>query len=317
MGEKPLVSVIVPCYNGEKVMHRLLDSLLNQTYKNLEIILVNDGSKDNSEKIWKRYEKKFDSLGMKHKYVYQKNQGLSAAINSGLKIFTGDYLCWPDIDDYLEGTSIEKRVAFLEDHLEYGSVSSDANEFLEKDLNKPIGRVAEWMKYINEEWQFKYLLQGQSIYCSGCHMLRTRCFLDVNPDRNIYPARRGQNNQMLLPIYYKYKHGFIDEPLYNYIIYKKSMSSPDITEEKALDRHKEYLTLLQETLKTIRLDESMKKFCDKELKRIEWDRFSDIYIRYGQIIKFLKLYLKLKIYRTEQKQEIKRIIRLIKNKIER
>ncbi len=173
-------------------MHRLLDSILTQTYRPIEFILVNDGSTDSSAEVWSAYEPRFDAAGIKHQYIYQENQGLGAAINAGLQAFTGAYFCWPDIDDYLEGTSIEKRVAFLEENPEYGSVSSDAYEFLEEDLEHPIGTVAGWMKHIREPWQFRYMLQGQSVYCSGCHMLRTSCFLKVNPSRRIYPARRGQ-----------------------------------------------------------------------------------------------------------------------------
>ena len=61
--ENPLVSIITPCYNGENVMHRLLDSILSQTYSNIEFILINDGSTDHSEEIWYQYEKKFNEKG--------------------------------------------------------------------------------------------------------------------------------------------------------------------------------------------------------------------------------------------------------------
>lgn len=309
----PLVSIITPCYNGAKVMHRLLDSILAQTYKNIEFILVNDGSTDESEAIWYSYVDKFDKAGIKHIYIYQKNQGLGAAINSGLKIFTGDYLCWPDIDDYLEPTSIEKRLIFLESHPDYGSVSSDANIFNENDLINPIDRAAGWMTHKYDEWQFKWMLLGQSLYCTGCHMLRTSSFLDVNPNRYIYPARRGQNNQMLLPIYYKYKHGFIDEPLYNYIIYKKSMSTPDTTKEKVLDRENEYSEILKWCIEQINMDIKSKEDCYNIIKQNTWNRFSKVYYTFGDPISFLNLYFKLKIYKTDMKYEIKNIYKAIKN----
>lgn len=315
--KKPLVSIITPCYNGEKVMHQLLNSVLEQTYKNIEFILVNDGSIDNSEKVWLEYEKRFKQEGIKTIYIYQKNQGLGAAINAGLKVFTGDYLCWPDIDDYLENTSVEKRVDFLERHKEYGSVSSDANKYMEDNLLEPIGTMASWMTHKKDEWQFKWMVMGQSLYCSGCHMLRSSSFLDVNPDRYIFPARRGQNNQMLLPIYYKYKHGFIDEPLYNYIIYKKSMSSPDATEKSALDRINEYVELLTFTFQQIPMDKGSKEFCQEQLRRIRWDGLSEIYFKYGKSMELFSLYFKLKMYRTEQKREIKKGILAIKQKIKK
>ena len=313
--KEPLVSIITPCYNGGHVMHRLLDSILAQTYRPIEFILVNDGSTDSSAEVWNAYEPRFDAAGIKHQYIYQENQGLGAAINAGLQAFTGAYFCWPDIDDYLEGTSIKKRVAFLEENPEYGSVSSDAYEFLEEDLEHPIGTVAGWMKHIREPWQFRYMLQGQSVYCSGCHMLRTSCFLKVNPSRRIYPARRGQNNQLLLPIYYKYQHGFIDEPLYYYIIYKKSMSSPDPSEEQALDREREYIALLQATLSGIDMDKETRLFCSKQMRQIEWDALSKIYVRFGRPLKLIWCYLKLRMYQTEQKREIGSIVFALKTKL--
>ena len=73
--ENPLVSIITPCYNGENVMHRLLDSILSQTYSNIEFILINDGSTDHSEEIWYQYEKKFNEKRYKnHLYSSEKSR---------------------------------------------------------------------------------------------------------------------------------------------------------------------------------------------------------------------------------------------------
>lgn len=173
---------------------------------------------------------------------------------------------------------------------------------------KPEETMARWMTHKKDEWQFKWLLLGQSLFCSGCHMVRTCSFLDVNPERYIYPARRGQNNQLLLPVYYKYKHGFIDEPLYNYITYRKSMSTPDSIREMAMDRIYEYLNLLKYTFTKINLDEDTKEFCMRHLRELEWKNVSAVYCMYGEPFNFLKLYCKLKMYNTKSRKEIKRII---------
>ncbi|MGO4961240.1 glycosyltransferase [Jeotgalibaca porci] len=254
--DKPLVSIITPCYNGEKYVRRLLDSILIQTHKNIEFIFVNDGSNDNTEKIVMSYENKFKERGIRFIYLYQANKGLAGAINTGLKMFTGDYLCWPDSDDYLDKYSIEKRVDFLELNKEYGSVSSDANVYHEDDLTSPISRIADGLKNKFETNHFQYLLEEKSIFCPGCHMVRTTSFLDVNPNRHIYPARRGQNWQLLLPLYYKYKRGYIDEPLYNYIIYSNSMSRGDDNFDKKIYRINEHLDILINTLSDIQMNDS-------------------------------------------------------------
>lgn len=94
-----LVSIIVPVYNVEQLLPRCLDSLLAQDYQNLEIILINDGSPDNSRSIIADYESKHPELIVA---VDQENQGAGAARNNGLKIARGKWVCFVDSDDYVE-----------------------------------------------------------------------------------------------------------------------------------------------------------------------------------------------------------------------
>ena len=105
---EPLVSVVTPCYNGEKYISRFLDSVINQTYDNVEVILVNDGSIDKTEEIALNYKSKFEKRGYKYIYIYQKNAGQAAAINQGLKVLQGKYLIWPDSDDILDKNALYK-----------------------------------------------------------------------------------------------------------------------------------------------------------------------------------------------------------------
>ena len=93
-----LISVILPVYNVEKYIDRCLESVLNQTYKNIEIILVDDGSKDNCPKICDEYAKKDNRVRVIHK----TNGGLSDARNAGIKIAKGKYITLIDSDDYVE-----------------------------------------------------------------------------------------------------------------------------------------------------------------------------------------------------------------------
>ena len=89
----PKFSIIIPVYNVEKYIGKCLDSIMNQTYKDYEVIIVNDGTKDHSMEIVKDYDVKV---------INQKNQGLSAARNRGVKEATGDYILFIDSDDYIE-----------------------------------------------------------------------------------------------------------------------------------------------------------------------------------------------------------------------
>lgn len=279
---RPLVSVITPCYNGEKTIERQMDSVINQTYRPIEYILIDDGSIDSTAIKVKKYEKKFKEANIISRYVYQKNKGLGGAINTGLKLFNGEYLCWPDADDYLENTSIEKRVNFLEKHENFGAVSSDASIYNSNNLNACIGFVSGKRKERFNENQFELLLKEQSIFCPGCHMIRTKSFLDVNPNRDIYEARRGQNWQMLLPIYYKYKRGFIDEPLYNYIIYPVSMSHEEENLSKELFRANEHETIIINTLNRINMNNKERKYYIDFIQERYIRKRLNIYCKYGE-----------------------------------
>ncbi|MCH2033314.1 MAG: glycosyltransferase [Tenacibaculum sp.] len=101
---KPKVSVIVPIYNVEKYLRRCLDSLVNQTLADIEIILVDDESPDNSKEIYKEYLAKDNRI----KLVQKKNGGLGFARNSGLEIATGEFIAYIDSDDYVDVNMFKK-----------------------------------------------------------------------------------------------------------------------------------------------------------------------------------------------------------------
>lgn len=100
------ISVIVPIYNVEKYLRRCIDSIINQTYKNLEIILVNDGSPDNCGVICDEYSNKDERI----KVIHKKNGGLSDARNAGLEIATGSYIGYVDSDDWIEPNMYEDLI---------------------------------------------------------------------------------------------------------------------------------------------------------------------------------------------------------------
>lgn len=101
------VSVIVPIYNVDKFLDKCIESIINQSHKNLEIILVNDGSLDLSGKIADEYAVKDDRI----KVIHQKNSGVSSARNSGINVATGEYICFADGDDYLMSDYVEYLLA--------------------------------------------------------------------------------------------------------------------------------------------------------------------------------------------------------------
>ena len=93
---EPKISVIVPIYNSEKYLKKCIDSILNQTLEDIEVILINDGSKDNSHSICLEYQEKFQE---KIKYINNNNMGCSATRNLGIKEARGKYITFVDSDD--------------------------------------------------------------------------------------------------------------------------------------------------------------------------------------------------------------------------
>ncbi|MGV0923097.1 glycosyltransferase family 2 protein [Empedobacter tilapiae] len=108
----PLISVIVPVYNTSKYLSKCLDSILNQTLKDIEIIVVNDGSKDNSQQIIDDYSTKDNRI----KSIIKENGGLSDARNVGIENATGEFIAFIDSDDYIDSTMFEKMFDLAKKH---------------------------------------------------------------------------------------------------------------------------------------------------------------------------------------------------------
>lgn len=104
MNKNDLVSVVVPIYKVEKYLDRCVKSIINQTYKNIEVILVDDGSPDNCPKMCDDYKKKDKRI----KVIHKKNGGLSSARNVGIQNATGKYICFIDSDDYIEKDYVKR-----------------------------------------------------------------------------------------------------------------------------------------------------------------------------------------------------------------
>ena len=123
------VSVIVPVYNTSKYLDECINSIIKQTYKNLEIIFINDSSNDDSLEVISKYkDKRIKIIDLK------ENKGVAVARNKGIEISTGDYICFLDSDDYWNLKKIEKQVKFMEKH-NYTFIYSDY-AFLKNGVKK-------------------------------------------------------------------------------------------------------------------------------------------------------------------------------------
>lgn len=163
----PKVSVIIPCYNAMKFLPKTVNSVLEQTYQNFEIIIVNDGSTDNIEQWVSTLEDQRVHL------VSQVNQGQSAARNTGIKHSSGEYIAFLDSDDLWNPQKIEKQVYLLDANPQVGLVYSWVS--LIDEWEQPLGKVWETCEEGNV---WSKLIEGNIIACGSVPMIRSSC-IDV------------------------------------------------------------------------------------------------------------------------------------------
>ena len=222
-----LVSIITPCFNGEKYLDRFFQSLLDQTYPNVELIFVNDGSTDHTEEKALSCGEKLKARGYGFTYIYQPNAGQSAAINQGLKVFKGEYLNWTDSDNYLPANSIEKRVQYLKENPGLGVIIG-RTEVVEDQEYKKVGLIQETgFDRVSPKMLAEDFLKGD-ISCSCCcsTMVRSSMFLDSMPDppQIETPREIGQNAQLFLPMMFKYPVKYVPDVLGYYVMHADSHS---------------------------------------------------------------------------------------------
>lgn len=124
------ISIIIPVYNVEKYITNCLSNILNQTYKKIEIIVVDDGSTDESVILCDKFEKEYQNI----KVVHQENKGLSGARNTGLKYVTGEYFFFLDADDWIDKDYVKQCVSFLNKDKPDILVTSFKKEYKDKTV---------------------------------------------------------------------------------------------------------------------------------------------------------------------------------------
>lgn len=277
----PLVSLITGCFNGEKFIERAFCSVLEQTYRPVELIFVNDGSEDNSLAVAKSFIEVCERKDVKLIIIDQENQGNYST--SGIKQALGKYISVLDIDDYLMPESIQARVSFLEQNETYVAVRTNGYEVYENDLENRTRLFVVDEVEKKREAIFEDLLFGRTNNWAGSYMVRSNILFECYPDRIVPLSRFGQNLQILMPVAYKGKVGFIDKPLMKYIRNETSLTMSHKTFESQIT--------LYEGFKEIRL--SILNFFDIKneeliiaLNQFYLDRYIDIAFEFRNVDKF-------------------------------
>ena len=187
------VSVIVPIYNTEKYLNRCFDSILSSTYENLEVILVDDGSPDNSGKICDEYAAKDSRVRVIHK----KNGGLSSARNAGLDVATGDYVTFVDSDDTIKIDAISRMIAVAEKEnaaivkMKFKNVTEEE----ETDASYPADNAPSYEEISNSEY-----LKAICTYRASCSFCDKLFRADVLYGRKFNEGRTNEDLLLLATI---------------------------------------------------------------------------------------------------------------------
>lgn len=253
-----LVSVLTPCFNSEQYISSLLDSVLMQDYPFIEMIVVDDGSTDNSVHVIEEYIPEFNKRGYSLSIIRQKNTGQSGAIKNGLNHIHGEYLVWPDSDDYYTTeVAISKMVSiFKSSDSTIGMVRTWENVIRESDNGEhailSVNGVGQ-EGIANKRHLFRdCLLQTNGYYyVPGAYMIKTQCLFDSMSDFFVH-KEAGQNAQLMLPILYHYNCFTIPEVHYNVRVRQDSHSRRDTNDlDRILRRYDIYRMTYLDTVKNI------------------------------------------------------------------
>lgn len=206
IGSGNLVSVIIACYNGEEYIDNCLESITSQSYSNLEIIVCDDNSSDNSYLKLKEWEKKDNRVIVLRNGT---NQYAAATRNRCFGVAKGSYYLIQDIDDYSEPNRVEYLLDVItKENIDF--VSSTVSTFVD-DINKPTGII----KY--KDYPTKYDFLWRISFNHPATMFSAECIRDVGGYRVSPETRRGQDFDLFMRLY---AHGFkgknVQEVLYRY-----------------------------------------------------------------------------------------------------
>ncbi len=285
----PKVSVIIPAYNAMTYLPETLESVLQQTFTDLEVLIVDDGSSDNIVQ-WAN-----GLTDDRVKFISQSNQGVSTARNLAISKASGDYIAFLDADDLWERTKIEKQVQFLDD-------------------NHPVGLVTTWMTLTDEQGNpgsevkidfkqgniRKELIEISLIPCGSIPMVRRVCFDKVGL---FDPTLRfGEDWEMWTRIAAEYDFGLIKETLVYYRQHSKNSSKnsqqilPDFDRliEKMFDSvPQELLAIKAKTYGRMNLYIAWKSLENEDYKGAR--DFSNQAIKYHPQLQYTKNFLRLKL----------------------
>jgi alpha-1,3-rhamnosyltransferase len=225
MKNNPLVSVIIPAYNHEMYIEDALQSVINQTYKNIEFIVIDDGSTDRTAEIIEKFKKK--NQDKKIQFVSKKNEGVCKTMNMGLAMATGDYIACLASDDKWIENKLEVQVAFMENNKSIGLVCSDAyfskfNQDTDLKWSSYKKGMDQYFRKGIQNCNMYEVLLARPLLCAVTVMIRREIFKEVDYFDEQLPS---EDTDMWLRVARQYPIGYIDQPLVYYRMHGTNVSN--------------------------------------------------------------------------------------------
>jgi len=228
-----MISVIIPAYNHEEYIEYSIESVLEQSFQKFELIIVNDGSTDNTEQVIKKYK------DPRIIYIKQNNHGAHYAINRGINASKGKYISILNSDDAYENYRLEKCYQYLEQNKEYSVVITEVkgfNNMGEEVYAEDSSHIKAWLDWYHdalcyfERIPFYYACYADNILITTSnYFLRKSVFTSVGEFRNL---RYAHDWDMLLRISNQYNIHLMREPLLRYRIHEKNTIHEEGSENK-------------------------------------------------------------------------------------
>ncbi len=244
MAHAPLLSVCIPSYNHARFLPAALDSIMGQTFRDFEVIVVDDGSSDNSLQILQGYASRYPGIVRVLTHPGHQNRGISVSDNLALKEARGKYWCGHASDDVSYPDRFERQVAFLESHPETGWVYGIA-DFIDQDgarLGEPFGCDLSAFPDLAEELIFENRIAGPTA------MIRMKCLIEVGP---FEPGLMYGDWEYWIRLALRYPGAFLPGAVAGYRLHRYNSSARD-PQEETLERLRSDESYNLEVLATLR-----------------------------------------------------------------
>lgn len=309
MREDIKISVVIPVYGVEKYIRQCLESIINQTYKNLEIIVVNDGTKDNSIKIVEEY-----LSDERIKITNQENSGVSVARNKGIEEARGEYIAIIDSDDWIELNTFEELMKLIENKEDI--IVFDFYKFDEvtQKIKKKTTTIEEFKNDIPEDKKYLISMYGSE----SCNKLYRREFLEkfnIKYEKMLYEDvfwkietfLQAEKIKIIDKRYYYYRNGRVNSAMWK----TAQKKNDEIYIKKQKEAYKKIIELLENFLEknTDKFDEGKKLLIEIEKKVWEEKYYHQIEVK--ELLEKIKKYFSKKDISKGEKKIISKSLRKV------